>query len=79
MHSSWYFQQKSGCWKCKNWGSHRFPCRSLLLSTTVLNDSTVSANNLLHYKTCVAVVTSVTYTCRYAQPHTYYYYITLCT
>ena len=23
----------------KNWGSHSFPCRSLLLSTTVLNDS----------------------------------------
>ena len=28
-----------GCCKCENWGSHRFPCRSLLLSTTVLNDT----------------------------------------
>ena len=41
MHFSWYFQQKSvlgGCWRCENWGSHSFPYRSLLLSTTVLND-----------------------------------------
>ena len=41
MHFSWYFQQKSvlsGCWRCENCGSHSFPYRSLLLSTTVLND-----------------------------------------
>ena len=41
MHFSWYFQQKfilSGCWRCENWGNHSFPYRSLLLSTTVLND-----------------------------------------
>ena len=44
MHLSWYFQQKPVLrWlldlKCKNCGTHSFPCQSLLLSTTVLNDS----------------------------------------
>ena len=29
---------------CEVWGRHRFPCKSLLLSTTVLN------NKVYHYK-----------------------------
>ena len=39
MHLSSYFQQKPVLrWllEVQNWGSHSFPCRSQLLSTTVL-------------------------------------------
>ena len=44
MHLSWHFSANA-CYKVvvrsvksENWESRTFPCRSLLLSTTVLND-----------------------------------------
>ena len=43
MHFNWFFSGKANFKVCieaqKNFGRHFFPCQSLLLSTSVLNDN----------------------------------------
>ena len=49
MHFNWFFSAKANFKVCieaqKKFGRHFFPCQSLLLSTSVLNDTVP-----LHYK-----------------------------